>query len=127
VNVAAKGLWRVEVAAPVQTAETPAAMVPKEVEAEAIGFFPMDDRYQVFDLQPNEDDLPWLDDWKVRAHAVIEGSSIFQEKESTVPAEVSESTSKEADLAEAEHKPPTVADGRELPTAVEQEPATTEE
>jgi hypothetical protein len=117
----------VEVAAAAQTAETPAAVVPKEVEVEAIDFLPVDDGYQVFDLQPNEDDPPWLDDWKVRAHAVIEGSPIFQENESTVRAEVSESTSKEADPAEAEHKPPTVADGRELSIAVEQEPATTEE
>jgi hypothetical protein len=102
-------------------------VVPKEGEAEAIDFLPLDDCYQVFDLQPNEDDPPWLDGWKIRAHVVTEVSPIFQEKESTIPAEVSESTSREADPAEAEHKPPTVADGRELPTAVEQKPATTEE
>jgi hypothetical protein len=124
----------VEVAAAAQIIETPigettkvAAVVPKEAEAEAIDFLPVDNHYQVFNLQLNEDDPPWLDGWKVRAHAVTEVSPIFQEKESTIPTKVSESTSKEADPAEGEHKPLTIADGRELLTTVEQEPATTEE
>ncbi|KAG0616355.1 hypothetical protein M758_5G108200 [Ceratodon purpureus] len=29
----------------------------------AIDFLPVDDSYQVFDLQPDEDDPPWLDGW----------------------------------------------------------------
>jgi streptogramin lyase len=60
----------VEVAAAAQTAETligetvkVAAVVPKEAEAEAIDFLPVDDCYQVFDLQPDKDDPPWLDGW----------------------------------------------------------------
>jgi hypothetical protein len=71
-----------------------------------------------------------------------------KEEESTIPAEVSESTSKEANPAEEGHEPPIVADaglaapveeprvegdtapeadGRELPTAVEQKPTVAEE
>jgi hypothetical protein len=78
------------------------------------------------------------------AEAVVEE----KEAESTIPAKVSESTSKEANPAEEEHEPPAVVDagaaapveeprvegdaapevdGRELPTAVKQKLAATEE
>ncbi|KAG0576965.1 hypothetical protein KC19_5G121600 [Ceratodon purpureus] len=40
--------------------------VPSEIVTRlqlAIDFLPVDDSYQVFDLQPDEDDPPWLDGW----------------------------------------------------------------
>uniref|UniRef100_A0A7I4CQH2 cGMP-dependent protein kinase n=1 Tax=Physcomitrium patens TaxID=3218 RepID=A0A7I4CQH2_PHYPA len=40
--------------------------VPSEIMTRlqlAIDFLPVDDSYQVFDLQPDEDDPPWLDGW----------------------------------------------------------------
>jgi hypothetical protein len=92
-----------------------------------------------------KEDLPSV---RVEEPAIAEAVVEEKEVDSIIPAEVSESTSKEANPAEEEHEPPTVADagaaapieeprvegdaapeadGRELPTAVEQKPAATEE